>query len=41
MDPAVIEDGRYRAPTAPGFSSEMTEDALEAHLFPDGSAWAA
>ena len=41
VDPAVIEDGRYRTPTAPGFSAEMTTDALEAHLFPDGSAWAA
>jgi L-fuconate dehydratase len=41
VDPAVVEDGRYRAPTAPGFSAEMTTDALEAHLFPDGSAWAA
>ncbi len=41
VDPVVIRDGRYRTPTAPGFSSEMTAGALDAHLFPDGSAWAA
>ena len=41
VDPVVIRDARYRAPTAPGFSAEMTADALEAHRFPDGSAWAA
>ena len=41
VDPVVIERGRYRTPTAPGFSAEMTPAALEAHLFPGGSAWAA
>jgi L-fuconate dehydratase len=35
----VIRDGRYVAPTAPGFSAAMTPDALEEHLFPGGSAW--
>ena len=39
VDPVVIEGGRYRAPLRPGFSSELTPDALTAHLFPDGSAW--
>jgi L-fuconate dehydratase len=41
VDPVVIRDGRYRTPTAPGFSAEMTPDALDAHLFPGGSAWTA
>jgi L-fuconate dehydratase len=39
VDPVVIRDGRYCTPTTPGFSAEMTPDALDAHLFPGGSAW--
>jgi L-fuconate dehydratase len=39
VDPVVIRDGRYVAPTAPGFSAAMTPEALEEHLFPGGSAW--
>src|SRR4051794_34887369 len=39
VDPVAIEAGHYRAPLQPGFSSELTRDALAAHLFPDGSAW--
>jgi L-fuconate dehydratase len=39
VDPVVIRHGRYRPPTAPGFSAEMTPDARDAHLFPGGSAW--
>ncbi|MEP6799980.1 MAG: enolase C-terminal domain-like protein [Lapillicoccus sp.] len=38
-DPTVIERGRYRAPTAPGFSSRMTTTALEDFRFPEGAAW--
>ena len=40
VDPVVIERGRYRAPLRPGFSSELTPDALAEHLFPDGAVWA-
>ena len=39
VDPVVIRDARYRAPTAPGFSAEMTPAALAEHRFPDGAAW--
>src|SRR3954469_9690261 len=39
-DPVVMHGARYRAPTAPGFSAQMTPDALAAHRFPDGAAWA-
>src|SRR3954469_20367586 len=39
VDPVVIERGRYRAPSAPGFSAEMTADALAAHVFPGGAVW--
>ena len=40
VDPVVIERGQYRAPTAPGFSAELTSEAIAAHLYPGGSAWA-
>jgi len=39
VDPVVIEHARYRAPTTPGFSSEMTAEAIAAHRYPDGAAW--
>jgi L-fuconate dehydratase len=39
VDPVVIRHGRYCTPTAPGFSAAMTPEALDAHLFPGGSAW--
>ena len=39
VDPVVIRDARYRAPTAPGFSAEMTADAITAHRFPGGAVW--
>jgi L-fuconate dehydratase len=38
--PAVIRNGRYAAPTAPGFSARMTDAALARYRFPDGPAWA-
>ncbi|MCF3147056.1 enolase C-terminal domain-like protein [Streptomyces platensis] len=40
-DPVVIERGRYRAPTAPGFSARMKPASLAAHRFPDGPVWRA
>ncbi|MDA0169770.1 L-fuconate dehydratase [Solirubrobacter taibaiensis] len=39
VDPVVIRDARYRAPTAPGFSAEMTAEAITAHRFPGGAVW--
>ena len=38
--PVVVEHGRYRAPLVPGFSAELTADAIAAHSFPGGAAWA-
>ncbi len=38
-DPAIVHDGRYRAPTAPGFSARMLDDSIERYRFPDGAAW--
>jgi L-fuconate dehydratase len=38
-DPAVVEAGRYLAPTAPGYSIEMFPASLDEYEFPQGSAW--
>lgn len=39
LDPVTIADGRYLAPTAPGFSARMHEASVQDHLFPDGVVW--
>jgi L-fuconate dehydratase len=41
VDPCVVERGRYRAPGAPGYSSEMRAESREEHAFPHGRVWAA
>jgi L-fuconate dehydratase len=38
-DPAVVRDGRYVAPTAPGYSIEMLPASLDEHEFPSGPVW--
>lgn len=38
-DPVVIEAGRYRAPTAPGFSARMYPESIAAYRYPDGPEW--
>ncbi|HEU4858078.1 MAG TPA: enolase C-terminal domain-like protein [Rhodanobacteraceae bacterium] len=38
-DPVRIRDGRYLAPAAPGFSTEMREASLREFAWPDGPAW--
>ena len=40
IHPVAIRGGRYLAPTAPGYSSEMRAASREAYRFPDGAAWA-
>jgi L-fuconate dehydratase len=40
VHPAVVENGRYRVPTAPGYSIEMQPASLEEYAFPGGSVWA-
>jgi L-fuconate dehydratase len=40
VDPCVVEGGRYRAPAAPGYSSEMHPESIERFAFPHGAAWA-
>jgi L-fuconate dehydratase len=37
--PAVVANGRYLLPTAPGYSIEMLPESLERHEFPSGSVW--
>jgi L-fuconate dehydratase len=39
VDPCVVERGRYRAPTAPGYSSQMHARSLKRYSFPNGPAW--
>jgi L-fuconate dehydratase len=39
-DPAVVEQGRYRVPRAPGYSIEMLPASLEEYSFPVGASWA-
>lgn len=39
VDPVVVERARYRAPTEPGFSSQMTTEAIAAHRYPGGTVW--
>jgi L-fuconate dehydratase len=37
--PVVVADGRYRAPTAPGYCVAMHEDSLARYGFPEGEVW--
>ncbi|WP_217214324.1 L-fuconate dehydratase [Streptomyces sp. AC550_RSS872] len=41
LDPVVIREGRYTAPTAPGFSAAMRPESIARYTFPDGAFWAA
>ena len=38
-DPALVRDGRYVTPTAPGFSAQMRDGTLTRFRFPDGPEW--
>ena len=40
VDPVVIREGRYMAPTRPGYSITMHPESLDAHEFPHGPVWA-
>jgi L-fuconate dehydratase len=39
VDPVVVHGGRYQAPTAPGFSAELTPETLRRYRYPDGPVW--
>jgi L-fuconate dehydratase len=38
-EPTVIENGRYRAPSAPGLSAEMRRESLRHYTYPNGPEW--
>ncbi len=39
VTPAIVREGRYLAPTAPGYSITMRPESLERFAFPHGEAW--
>jgi L-fuconate dehydratase len=39
--PVRIRNGRYWAPSAPGFSVEMYPQSMSDYLFPGGEVWRA
>jgi L-fuconate dehydratase len=41
VDPVVVRNGRYVAPSRAGFSAEMKPVSRAAHRFPDGEVWRA
>lgn len=41
LDPVVIRQGHYQAPTAPGFSATMRPEPVAEYTFRGGSFWAA
>ncbi|MFE2464285.1 L-fuconate dehydratase [Streptomyces mirabilis] len=41
LDPVVIRQGHYTAPTAPGFSAAMRPQSIAEFTYPGGTFWAA
>ncbi|MEU1195059.1 L-fuconate dehydratase [Streptomyces sp. NPDC005813] len=41
VDPVVIRDGHYAAPSAPGFSATMRPESIAEFTYPGGTFWAA
>ena len=39
LDPAIVVDGAYVVPTAPGFSAQMRSETLARYSYPDGEEW--
>ena len=39
LDPVTMRNGRYLAPTQPGYSIEIKAASLERFTFPTGAAW--
>jgi L-fuconate dehydratase len=39
VHPAIVRDGRYLAPTAPGYSIEMYAASLDMYEYPQGAVW--
>ncbi|WP_435224782.1 L-fuconate dehydratase [Streptomyces sp. Tue6028] len=41
VDPVVIRDGHYTAPSSPGFSATMRPESIAEFTYPSGTFWAA
>ena len=41
LDPVIMRDGRYVAPSAPGYSITMRPESIREYEYPSGPAWAA
>jgi L-fuconate dehydratase len=39
VDPVVIRDGRYVAPSVPGYGAQMKPESLARHAYADGEVW--
>lgn len=39
VNPVMVKNGHYRAPTAPGYSATMKAESLDEYEFPQGRAW--
>ncbi len=39
VDPVRVENGRYLAPTTPGYSIEIRPESLSVFAFPNGAVW--
>jgi L-fuconate dehydratase len=39
VEPVVVTNGRYRAPTRPGIGAQMLDSSIAEFGFPDGPAW--
>ena len=39
IDPVLIREGRYMAPTTPGYSIAMKPESLSQYEYPNGQAW--
>jgi len=39
LDPVVIREGRYVAPSRPGYSAQMKPESLARHRYADGEVW--
>lgn len=37
LDPVVIGNGHYTAPTVPGFSTQMRPESIAAYRYPEGA----
>jgi L-fuconate dehydratase len=41
LEPVVIREGNYQAPTAPGFSATMRPESIAEYTYPGGAFWVA